>query len=276
LALQPLNPPHGGASPEGAEISISQHNPGPGRAPNAKVEDLPGFSDLPETLRAELDAMVRRRTFPAGQTVMVAGTRAEYIGCVRRGIVRMVRRELDGHEQVVGLLAEGDMFGRVFHGVLRFDKEAVTDAEIYAFPRGPFEALASRWPELDRLLMSSISNELDHARDWLLLVSKDTVIEQVAGFLVVLCRRWESFAGVAQIEQGKLLVRVPIGRTDLGSLLGARSESLSRGVHALADKGVIAIRNPREFEILDLRALLELADDDQVTETGLLENLQGR
>jgi CRP/FNR family transcriptional regulator len=239
-----------------------------------KVAALPILSGLPEDLRSELDAMCRIRRFRAGQTVMVAGKHSEFIGCVRRGILRMVKREPDGREQVVGLLAQGNIFGRVFHGVLRFDKEAATDAEVYTFPRGPFEALASRRPELEQLVMSNISNELDHARDWLLLVSKHTIVERLAGFLTILCRQWEAFAGAARFEHGKLVVRVPIIRTDLASLLGTQPETLSRSIHALADKGVIAIRTPHEFEILDLKTLLDLAGDEQVTENELVESLR--
>ena len=244
--------------------------------PSTKTELIPAFADLPEALIAELNAIGRTRTFQSGQTVMYGGTHPDFIGCVRRGILRMVRRDVDGREQVVGLLADGDIFGRVFHGNLRFDKEAATDAEIVTFLRGPFEALVEKWPELELLIMSNLANELDHARDWMVLLTKHPMTARLASFLLMICCRWNNMANTGRFEHGKLVLRVPISRSDLSSLLGTQPETLSRTVHAMAEKGAFTILSPQEFEILDLDALLHLADDEEFASNERLASVRLR
>jgi len=240
------------------------------------IDSIPALSGLPETLRAELNALGRTRSFRAGQTVAVAGTTPDFIGFVSRGILRMVRREPDGSEIIVGLLGAGDIFGRLPNGVLSFDKEAATDAEIQAFPRGRFEALAATWPELEHLLASKLAHELEHAREWVALLSKHTITERLAAFLLTLCCRWDHLADVVRIENDRPVIHVPISRRDLASFLGTREETISRSVHALEDQGLIAIRTPHEFEVLKFGALVDLGGGADLVDEEDLAKLRRR
>lgn len=243
---------------------------------NTKIELLPDLAGLPEALRAELNAVGRTRSFPAGQTVAVAGTTPEFIGFVRRGILRMVHRQSDGREIIVGFLGAGDIFGRLPDGVLHYDKEAATDAEIHLFPRRRFEALLATWPELERLFASKLSHELEHAREWMVLLSKQKISERLAAFLLALCCRWENLANVVRIENGRPLIHVSISRADLASFLGTSPETISRTLHALQDQGLIAIRTPRDIEVLKFGAMVELGGAADLLGEEDLANLRGR
>ncbi|WP_323772233.1 Crp/Fnr family transcriptional regulator [Antarctobacter sp.] len=222
-----------------------------------------------ETLRS----ICTLRRYSAGQSIADAGEEPGFVGCVQTGVLRMQKTLQDGRQHIVGLLVEGDMFGRVLGGPLDVAIEAATDAEVCAFRRAPFEALLAQSPELDRLVLLSILHELDRARDWLIILGSPRVRERLAGFLLVLCTRFATVDHLLRTSNGALDVKVPINRTDLAHLLGTRPESISRAFHALADTGCITIRKPDLIGIQDLEALATEAGEDEMMGRATLKTL---
>lgn len=227
-----------------------------------------------------LDAICRLRRFEPGQTVVLDGERPEFIGCVRSGYLRMQKTLADGRQHMVGLLVEGDMFGHMFNGPIKFALEAATEAEIWAFQRAPFEDLLLHAPDLERAVILNILNELDRARDWMVILGNNRVTGRIAGFLLVLCNRFFGVDHLLRIGSGSVDVKVPIGRHDLANLLGTRPESLSRAFHALADSGAIELLKPDLIRIRDVSALAAEAGEDAMDENahlrGLLQLLKKR
>lgn len=217
---------------------------------------LRSLKELPkETLNA-LEGIGRPLRLSAGKTLASEGERPQFIGCVVNGILRMQKTLQDGRQQILGLLVEGDMFGQILNGPLNYDIEVATDAEICAFKREPFEELLMHEPELDRVLMLNMLNELDRARDWMIILANPRVKGRLAGFILVLCTRFSELDDVLQARNGFLDVKIPISRADLAHLLGTRPESISRAFHGLADIGAISILSPDLIEIRNVDALI--------------------
>lgn len=240
---------------------------------------LRGFSALSEATLRELRSIRRLKFFSAGQIVVDEGEECAFIGCVHDGFLRMQKTLADGRQQIVGLLVEGDMFGQAFAPRQHFAIEAATDAEVWAFQRAPFEALLLRAPDLERAVMLNILNELDRARDWMVIISGTKVTGKLAGFLLVMC---STFADVDHILRlgcngACAEIKIPLGRTDLAHLLGARPETLSRAFHKLQDAGDIEILNPDLIRVLNMVALTEKAGDDGLlASAGLSQLVQAR
>ncbi|MWD27425.1 helix-turn-helix domain-containing protein [Aquicoccus sp. SCR17] len=234
---------------------------------------LPSFGGLPPDLLAELGAICRLRSYRHDQLIAEEGERLSFVGFISGGILRLQKPQADGRLSIVGLMVEGDMFGRIFNGALHFTLAATGDVEICAFSRELFEELATRWPELERLVMLNILNELDSAREWMLILTSYRVTERLAGFLLLICRRWTSVAKLVRVDKGRLRLTIPVNRTDLAHFLATRPESLSRAFHALADDGLIRLHTPYEIEILDLPALLDLSGSEDLFTPGSFEDL---
>lgn len=244
------------------------------------LDRLTHGTTLPEGTLTTLRDICTLRRYTVGQTIADVGEEPEFIGCVQTGVLRMQKTLQDGRQHIVGLLVEGDMFGRVLGGPLDVAIEAASDAEVCAFRRAPFEALLAQSPELDRLVLLSILNELDRARDWMIILGTPRVRERLAGFLLVLCTRFATIDRLLRTRGATLDVKIPINRTDLAHLLGTRPESISRAFHALADTGCITLRKPDLIGVLDLEALATEAGEDEqkgrATLKSLLTTLQAR
>lgn len=217
---------------------------------------------LPET-RDELDSLSRLRRYRSGQSVIEENVHTDFVGTVQSGILRMQKTFADGRQHVVGLLVEGDMFGRVFDGAIEFSIEAATDAEICIYPRTPFETLLVRSPDLDRAVLLNILNELDRARDWMIILSNNKITSRLAGFLILMCSRFATVDHMVEPKSDGVHIKIPISRTDLAHLLGTRPESISRAFHALEDEGEIEILEPDHVTLRDLPALAARAGEDE-------------
>ncbi|WP_319520270.1 Crp/Fnr family transcriptional regulator [uncultured Martelella sp.] len=227
----------------------------------------------PET-REALNAMCRAKCVSAGQVVLHEDEPTNFIGFVLSGILRMEKTLTDGRRHIVGLLVAGDMFGRVFDGPLEFSIEAATDVEFCSFPRAAFEALLTRSPDLERAVLLNIINELDRAREWMIILSNQKVVGRVSGFLLLMCSR---FRGVGHVllkpGTGGIEVTIPISRIDLAHLLGTRPESISRALHSLSDQRYIDILEPDRILIRDVEALARAADEDELEIVATLKDL---
>lgn len=245
-----------------------------GRDP-AGLKLIRQFSELPDDVIDELRAMCRKRRFAADRTVVHDGEHPDDVGFVLSGVLRMQKTLSDGRQHIVGLLVEGDMFGHVFNGPLHFAIEAATDAEICAFRRSQFEELLMRSPDLERVVLLNVLNELDRARDWMIILSGQKVSGRLAGFLLVMCARFSAIDHLLTRRRDGVDVKIPISRTDLAHLLGTRPESISRAFHALADAGDISILRPDFVRIHDFEALAEKAgEDDPLSNANLREIVQ--
>lgn len=248
------------------------------RGPNGAegIDAIAAFADMPASLRRELELIRRVRFYRPGQVVLCEGDTPEEIGLVRDGILRMQKTLVTGRQHIVGLLVTGDIYGRVFDGPVHFDVEAATDAVVWSFARRPFEALLERTPELERMVLRNLLNELDRARDWMMILGNRKVTGRLAGFLLVLCTRFAEVEHLVDTERGVICVTVPISRADIAHLLGARQETISRAFHALADAGLIAIRSPQTFEIVDLDGLVAETGEDSALQLSALSRLRDR
>lgn len=231
------------------------------------------FSQVRPETRDALDAMCSVKSYRAGQTVAYAHEETDFIGCVLSGILRMQKTLVDGREHIVGLLVEGDMFGTAFDGAAAFCIEASTDAEFCAFPRTEFETLLTQSPDLERAVMLNITNELDRAREWLIILSNQKIAGRIAGFLLLMCSRFRDIDHLLQPGPEGIEVKIPISRVDLAHLLGTRPESISRSLHSLGNQGVIDILAPNRILIRDTIALAQAADEDEIETSASLKDL---
>jgi CRP/FNR family transcriptional regulator len=212
-----------------------------------------------DSLLVRIGAMCRLRNFTAGEVIVEEGKEAAIVGTVVSGVLKMVKAMADGRQQIVGLLMPSDMFGRVYADNAEISIETATDAVLCTFDRKAFEALMQEFPELEHKVLISVLNELDAAREWMLLLGCQSVQERIATFLLMLLRR----GALHKPGSGGRRVTVPVKRKDMAAFLGTTAETISRSVQAMAKRGILKIITPQTFEIVSHDDLVAMSGREE-------------
>ena len=212
-------------------------------------------------LCAPLDPDVLADLSAAGECVFFApreamfrqGDPAAHVFVLRGGTARLLHLLPDGRQASVGLRFGGDVLGFTPEAEHALGAEALTDATACRIRRGELDALFRRHPALERHFLDDCARELAAAQDHLIALGRFTAEERVAAFLV-------SFAE-AQERRGRRgpVFDLPATRADMGDLLGLTLETVSRAVSAFRRRGWLRAPGPHAVELLDRRALAELA-----------------
>lgn len=205
---------------------------------------------------AVLDRIKAYRTFKAGETIIWRGDTLTHVSSVVAGIATLSKTLDDGRMQMVGLLLPSDFIGRPGRASLDFDVTAASDVTLCSFERGPFEKLLVETPHISQRLVEMAMDELDAARDWMVLLGRKTAREKLATFIEMLVQR----SHLPGSDVPKLIL--PLTREEIASYLGLTLETVSRQFTQFRKEGIVEFTDRRHFTVTDHAALLEATGDD--------------
>jgi CRP/FNR family transcriptional regulator len=198
---------------------------------------------------ARIDQIARQKKYRAGETIFLEGDEVDYFGNVLSGVVKLSKLLPDGRQQIVGLQFASDFVGRAFKGKATCNAEAATELELCIFPRKPFESLLTDIHDLEDRLFSNTLDELDAAREWLLLLGRQTAREKVARFLLMIARRVPNIGCSADEEADAIRFDLPLWRGDIADFLGLTIETVSRQMTRLKTDGLIEVEQHRTITV---------------------------
>jgi CRP/FNR family transcriptional regulator len=213
-----------------------------------------------DTELSRLEQIKYYRSFQAGQTLIWAGDRMEFVGSVVSGIASMTQTMEDGRRQMVGLLLPSDFVGRPGRATAAFDVTATTDLVMCCFRTKPFEELMTTTPHVAQRLLEMTLDELDAAREWMLLLGRKTAREKIASLVLIIARR--DAALQVRRSDDRPSIDLPLTREEMADYLGLTLETVSRQISALRRDGVIELEGNRRVHIPDMDRLMEEAGDD--------------
>lgn len=213
---------------------------------------------------AELDEFKFYRNFEPGQEIVGEGEITTTLGSVVSGVVALHKSMDDGRRQIVGLLFASDFIGRPLRPAAPYDAVAVTQVRMCLFRRTRFEEILMGNPALERRLLEMTLDELDAARDWMLLLGRKSAREKVGSFLMILARRAAQLA--KRSVRAPVPFAIPLSRESIAEYLGLTVETVSRQMTALRKDGVIELHGARSAVVTDLPALATLAGEMEPTE----------
>ena len=204
-----------------------------------------------------LNAIGRRRTLAAGESLIWEGEDSLLVANVIEGVLKLSTGTEDGREQIVGVVYPSDFIGRPFGGTTGHGVTALTDARVCVFSRRDFDGFAHDHPELEHKLLERTLAELDRTRRWMLLLGRKSASEKVASFLLEMAERLADPATCApDFSLPGHRVALPFSRQQIADVLGLTIETVSRQFTRLKSEGIIDLPSRREVAILDREALV--------------------
>jgi CRP/FNR family transcriptional regulator, anaerobic regulatory protein len=212
---------------------------------------------LPDEL-AVLGRLGRKQMVERGQTVAWEGEESLIVANVITGILKISMSMPDGREQIVGIVFPSDFIGRPFGKASPYNITALAAAELCIFTRSAFDKFAREHPELEHKLLRRTLDELDRAREWMLLLGKKSAGERIATLLLEMSTRLGAQGCNADIDALNHF-DLPLDRQQIGDLLGLTIETVSRQLTKLKSEGLIGLPDRKHVIIHDRLRLNELA-----------------
>lgn len=207
---------------------------------------------------ALLEQVKSYRSYAAGDVILWRGENLQFVASLVDGVASLSKTLEDGRTQMVGLLLPSDFIGRPGRERIEFDVTATTDVTLCCFERKPFERIVQNTPHVAQRLMELALDELDSARDWMLLLGRKTAREKIATFIEMLVRR-----STMTVPDGTPQdLSLPMTRDQIANYLGLTLETVSRQFNALKKEGIISFSDRRKFEVVDMAALHDATGDD--------------
>lgn len=243
-------------------MSVDYNSPTGQRCEQCAIRHKAVCAALSDDELASLSRIARTRHVEAGQVILSDEEEAGFFANVVDGTVKLSKTMSDGRQQIVGLQFAPDFLGRAYGPVNRFFAEAATDVELCCFPRARFEDLLHQHPGLEHRLFEHTLEELDAAREWMLLLGRKTAEEKVASFLMMIASRAPNIGCRHSDELNFVQFELPLTRTDIADFLGLTIETVSRQFTRLRTQGIIGITDKRQISVPDIDALQARAYQD--------------
>ena len=201
-----------------------------------------------------------QRRYSAGQSIVGAGQREDWFATVLSGVVTLTKTLADGRQQIVGLLFTSDFLGRPFGRSSACGAEAATAVELCCLERQYLDDLMLNCSDMRQLFLERTLNELDAAREWMLLLGRKTAEEKVASLILLMAKRMCSKTGVGRVQPNALHFALPLSRTKMAEFLGLRIETVCRQIRRLRAAGVIETDNGRALTVTDIGRLEHMVE----------------
>jgi len=160
-----------------------------------------------------------------------------------------------------------DFVGRAYSQNNPYFAEAASPVELCCFPRDGFERLLKEFPGLEHRLFERTLNELDSAREWMVLLGRKTAQEKVASFLFLLAKRSLMIGCAHAPSPTQAAFELPLTRADIADYLGLTIETVSRQITRLKAQGQINLMDTLHISVPNIAALGDVAGlDSPVTD----------
>ena len=195
-----------------------------------------------------LDCARRERRFLPGEPVYHEGDESSGVYCVSAGLIGIRKVDAEGDSMLLRLVRPGQSFGYrsmltgTPHGV---SAEALKETRVCHIPAATVRKALDAHPELLMAFFRHLADDMAAA--------EVKVMETVSAS----CRVWflRLLVALGGGEDAGLL-ELPVSRQDIASLIGVRSETMSRVIRAIEDEG-LAHFSGRRVEIPDPHRLAE-------------------
>ncbi len=213
-----------------------------------------------------LNAIAHHKTVPPGFVIFSDNEKPGYFANIITGVVKLTKSLGDGRQQIVGLQFPSDFLGRPYRPDTPYYAEAVTDVHLCTYERSKFEHLVKECPGFEHRLFENTLDELDAAREWMVLLGRKKAEERVASLLLMITRRMMSVGyKTAHAEthpdpHAAATFDLPLSRAEIADFLGLTIETVSRQFTRLKVAGLIGLEGARTIVVPDLARLQEAAE----------------
>jgi CRP-like cAMP-binding protein len=222
------------------------------------LRSIPLFAELTADQLAKVAALAEVRSYPARKVVVSQGDPARALFGIVHGRLKVVSCGPDGKDTVLGIMADGEVFGEVAlldGGMRSATCTTIEPSELLIVERDQFLELLESSPSIAVKLLLVLAQRLRRLSQR----SED------AAFLDVPSRLARSLLDLAvrfgereRSSESGIYIALKLSQQELGELVGATRESVNKHLNDWTRQGIVAVRNGR-MVISDIDSVRRIA-----------------
>jgi len=226
------------------------------------LRSIPLFAGLTASEMSKIAGLAKVRTYPARTIVVAQGEPATALFAIVHGRLKVVSSGPDGKDTVLGIMAEGEVFGEV--ALLDGGKRSATcttiePCELLVVDRTAFVGLLESSPKLAIELLQVLARRLRRLSQR----SEDTAFLEVPARLARTLLDLAARFGERQKEDAGIVIALRLSQQELGELVGATRESVNKHLNEWTRQGFVKVQEGRVWisDAEPLRTIARLEHD---------------
>ncbi|NLI94198.1 MAG: Crp/Fnr family transcriptional regulator [Erysipelotrichaceae bacterium] len=211
------------------------------------IDCVPIFANLNEEDKQEILKFSKHKQYKKGSFIYVTGDKINSLNIIHRGSVKIIRYTLDGKEQVIRVLKEGDFFGEnAFFKEISATSyvEVLEDSVICELEGNAFLEAISNKPVIATNMLLELSKRMRNLEDLLVFSNYKKAEEKMAKYFL------DNLIGDRVIFNTT--------KKNISAHLGITPETFSRRLNMFIEEGNIKKISNREIKILNISYFEEL------------------
>jgi CRP/FNR family transcriptional regulator, cyclic AMP receptor protein len=226
------------------------------------LRSIPLFGELSESELARVGELAQVRPYGARDAVVVQGEPARALFAIVRGKLKVVSCGPDGRDTVLGIMAEGEVFGEVAlidGGTRSATVSAIEPCELLLIERDQFLDLLQESPTISIKLLVVLAKRLRRLSQR----SEDAAFLDVPSRLARSLLDLASRFGERRERSNDICITLKLSQQELGDLVGATRESVNKHLSDWTRQGFLRMQGGRMIiaDIDSVRRLARITDD---------------
>lgn len=171
-----------------------------------------------------------------GDPLFLEGEHMNGIYCIREGIAKLTKLNVNGQDQIVKLIAPGTLLGQeamLTHDPANLSAIAIEDMEVCFIPKARMISFISGNSQFSMEIIRTISGNLRETDEQLVSVTHKTIKQRMADTLLYLHDAFEPNKDNS--------LRVKLTRDELAGMMGIATETCIRMLSELSKAGCIEL-----------------------------------
>ena len=217
------------------------------------VKKVDMFKSLSHEDMLEIIKLTGHKTFKKGEYLCREGDKLSTLFIINSGKVKLSKFNLDGKEQILDILSDGQIFGEYHlfseNEPYNFSAIALSNTMICTLAKKNMDYLLEKHPSISQKILIELSKKLIRTENLVQNLSNVNTDSKVAYVLISLA---ESYG---EKSKDSIRIKMPLTREEMANYAGVTRETMSRKLSYLISEGIIETEGYKIIIIKDIEAL---------------------
>lgn len=220
------------------------------------IKNIPLFSSLNQEEVEQLSDSIYAKDVEKGDIIFSQGDKASGLYIVCQGKIKVYFNTLDGKEQILYILKDGDFIGAfnlLKEDVFQFTAEAIESTTLSILSKEAFNEVIISHPHMTIKILEKAYERIMKIESLVERLSTKSLDAKVAGLLINL------IPSFGKNTEAGIRLELSINREEMGSYAGIARETITRKLRLFEEMGILDLIGAKVILIKDIHALKNYA-----------------